>query len=347
MNKTIFRSVLALMLLFAFYSCGKVVHDTEELVDPWLRERTPVNLRLESQIGAAQISNDWRNDTQGTVTVTLITGALDLSSVKVVALDFSYPDSEYCPTASIKAGDTVDLSSGSASFTVTAYNGEQRTYTISYEPFVDEVAGTYAFVTHCCWVYGGNMASWGGTHIMSFYDKMWNFPNYNYGWEDDNILTITCTGANAETGDTYGVFEHSAGPDGLYASFATNNWGNLSHFYRCIPEGQGTYTKKTATGELTFKGTYVDENGDTQPVEKTCTIWPAGEYGPLAEIYADDLAHGGADAKVLTIPGGQCAFAFKIPADTPGLQILNSTEWNDVDKFVYFPKFFFVLAAKQ
>lgn len=334
-------------LLACLSSCKKEPRNTEPLIDPWLRERTPVNLRLESQIGAAVITDDWRHDDVGSVMVTLVTGSLDLSAVKVIALDFAFPESGFCPTASIKAGDTVDLSSGSTSFVVTSCNGETRTYTIRFEAFVDTVEGTYSFVKNCCWVYGGNMASWGGTHIMSFEDKNWNFPNKNYAWEDDNVLTITCTGADAETGDTYGIIENNAGADGKYASFATNKWGNLSHFYRCIPEGKGTYFKKLSTGEITFKGTYVDENGATVDVEKTCTIWEAGAHGPLAEIYADDLAHGGADAKVLTIPDGQCAFAFKIPADTPGLVIKNDTAWDDVDKFVNFPKFFFVLAQKQ
>ena len=347
MKKFVLRTALAALFLPAVLACTEEPRNTEPLVDPWLRERTPVGLRLESQIGAAIISSDWRNDAEGNVVVTLVTGGLDLSAVKVVSLDFAYPDSEYCPSASIRPGDTVDLSSGSTSFVVTAYNGETRTYHLSYEPFVDAIAGVYTFETHCCWVYGGNMASWGGTHIMSFDDKSWNFPNYNYGWEDDNVLTLVCTGADAETGDTYGTVYHDAGPDGKFASFATSSWGNLSHFYRCIPEGEGTYFKNAATGEITFQGSYVDENGETVAIEKTCTIWPEGEHGPLAEIYADDLEHGGTDAKVLSIPAGACAFAFKIPADTPGLVIKNDTAWNDIDKFVYFPKYFFVLARKQ
>ena len=347
MKRFAIRFSLAALLLPLLVACKEEPRNTEPLVDPWTRERTPVNLRLESQIGAAVISNDWRNDAEGRISVTLVTGGLDMQAVKVVALDFAYPDSEFCPTASIKVGDTVDLSSGSASFVVTAYNGETRTYSITFDTFVDAIEGTYNFVPHCCWVYGGNMASWGGTHIMSFDDKSWNFPNYNYGWEDDNVLTITCTGADPETGDTYGVINNNAGADGRYASFATANWGNLSKFYRCIPEGEGTYFRNAATGEITFKGSYVDENGNTVEIEKTCTIWEAGDHGPLAEIYADDLAHGGADAKVLSIPAGQIAFAFKIPADTPGLVIKNDTAWNDIDKFVYFPKFFFVLAEKQ
>ena len=151
--------LLAALSLRALCACTEEPRNTEPLVDPWLRERTPVNFRLQSQIGAATITSDWRNDAEGTIFVTLISGSLDLSRVPVEALDFAYPESEYCPTASVKAGDTIDLSGGSARIVVTAYNGETRTYTVTYEPFVDAVEGVYKFVTHCCWLYGGNVAA--------------------------------------------------------------------------------------------------------------------------------------------------------------------------------------------
>lgn len=330
--------------LMGVLSCSEEKRNTEELIDPWLRERTPVALRLESQIGGATITKDWRNDSEGSVNVTLVTGSLDMSKVKVISLDFKYPDSEYCPTASIGPGSTVDLSNGSTQFTVTAYNGETRTYTLTYQQFVDPVAGTYSFVPHCCWVYGGNMGSWSGTYVTSMDNKGWNFTDYNHGWEDDNVLTITCTGADEATGDTYGTFKNDAGADGKYASFGSN-WGNLSNFYRCIPMGEGTYFKEAASGKITFKGIYNLGEGNVA-IEKTCEIWNSGAHGPLATIYADDLEHGGADSQIFHIPEGQLAFAFKIPADTPGLTILNSTDWTDKDKFYYFPKFFFVLASK-
>ena len=95
--KKIYRHLfLAAVASMALASCTEEPRNTEELVDPWLRERTPVNLRLESQIGAAVITDNWRNDEEGSVTVSLITGGLDMSAVKVVALDFKYPDSEFC-----------------------------------------------------------------------------------------------------------------------------------------------------------------------------------------------------------------------------------------------------------
>ena len=61
--KKIFRNLfLAAVAVTAFASCEKKERNTEELIDPWLRERTPVNVRLESQIGPAIISQDWRTD---------------------------------------------------------------------------------------------------------------------------------------------------------------------------------------------------------------------------------------------------------------------------------------------
>ena len=137
--------ILALALASILPSCTEEPRNTEPLTDPWLRERTPINIRLESQIGAAVISDDWTDDTVGSVTVSLITTGLDLSKVKVEAVDFKYPDSEFCPKASIGPGSTLDLSSGKTSFTVTAYNGETRTYSLEYSKFRDPLEGTYSF----------------------------------------------------------------------------------------------------------------------------------------------------------------------------------------------------------
>ena len=64
--KKIYRHLfLAAVASMALASCTEEPRNTEELVDPWLRERTPVNLRLESQIGAAVITDNWRNDEEG------------------------------------------------------------------------------------------------------------------------------------------------------------------------------------------------------------------------------------------------------------------------------------------
>ena len=52
-------------------ACTPEPRNTEELIDPWLRERTPINFRLESQIGAAVISNNWKDDAVGTISVSI------------------------------------------------------------------------------------------------------------------------------------------------------------------------------------------------------------------------------------------------------------------------------------
>ena len=82
MKRFVLRTALAALLLPALFACTEEPRNTEPLVDPWLRERTPVNLRLQSQIGAAVISDDWRNDAEGSIVVNLITSALDMSAVR-------------------------------------------------------------------------------------------------------------------------------------------------------------------------------------------------------------------------------------------------------------------------
>ena len=205
--------ILALASASILPSCTEEPRNTEPLTDPWLRERTPVNIRLESQIGAAVITDDWTDDTVGSVTVSLITTGLDLSKVKVEAVDFKYPDSEFCPKASIGPGSTLDLSSGKTSFTVTAYNGETRTYSLEYSKFRDSLEGTYSFTKvagildeknapKCSFIVVGG---WDGEVVRStIMDKWWHWDTgYMPTDEDDNILSFRLEKADAETGETY------------------------------------------------------------------------------------------------------------------------------------------------
>ena len=55
MSTFVNRFVIGAVTLVVVFACTEEPRNTEPLVDPWLRERTPVNLRLESQIGAAVI----------------------------------------------------------------------------------------------------------------------------------------------------------------------------------------------------------------------------------------------------------------------------------------------------
>ena len=246
------RFVIGAISVLAVLSCAEEPRNTEPLVDPWLRERTPVNLRLESQIGAAVISDDWRNDGVGSVVVNLITGGLDMSAVKVQALDFKFPDSEFCPTASIGPGSTLDFSSGSASFVVTAHNGETRTYTVTYTQFKDPLEGTYTFTPiggildgsapRCAFIIVGG---WDGAVVRStVMDKWWHWGGgYMPTDEDDNTLSFRLEEADPETGATYGTLVNTPGDNGLYANYMYNNSIDVNDKYRIFPAGKSRWAK--------------------------------------------------------------------------------------------------------
>lgn len=252
MNTFVNRFVIGASAFVAVLSCTEAPRNTEPLVDPWLRERTPVNLRLESQIGAAVISDDWRNDGEGSIVVNLITSGLDMSAVKVEALDFKFPDSEYCPKASVAPGGTLDFSSGKASFTVTAYNGETRTYTVSYTQFKDPLEGTYTFTPIGGLLDGSAPVSafiivggWDDAVVRStVMDKWWHWgTGYMPTDEDDNTLSFRLEEADPETGATYGTLVNTPGDNGLYANYMYNNSIDVNDKYRIFPAGKSRWAK--------------------------------------------------------------------------------------------------------
>ena len=252
MSTFVNRFVLGAVTLVAAFACTEEPRNTEPLVDPWLRERTPVNLRLESQIGAAVISDDWRNDAEGSIVVNLITSALDMSAVKVESLDFKFPDSEFCPKASIAPGGTLDFSSGKASFVVTAYNGETRTYTVSYTQFKDPLEGTYTF-TPVGGILDGNapacafiiVGGWDDAVVRStVMDKWWHWGDgYMPTDEDDNTLSFRLEEADPETGATFGTLVNTPGDNGLYANYVYNNSIDVNGKYRIFPAGKSRWSK--------------------------------------------------------------------------------------------------------
>lgn len=236
----------------AFTACSEDERNTESLVDPWTRERTPVNFRLESQIGNAVITNDWRDDGVGTIHVSLVTGGLDMSKVKVDAVDFKFPQSEFCPESSVNAGDYIDLSSGSAKITVTAYNGETRVYTVDYEQFTDPLEGTYihapipgildASAPQSSMVIIGG---WTDAIVMSTdMDKSWHWgEGYTHNDEMDNTLSFMLTDVDPETGLTRGTTVNLAGDNGAYANYVYNNTNDVNAFYRIFPAGASRWAK--------------------------------------------------------------------------------------------------------
>lgn len=244
--------VFMLLGVCAFASCSDEERNTEPLVDPWTRERTPVNFRLESQIGSAVITNDWRNDGEGTIHVSLITGGLNMSKVKVNAVDFKFPQSEYCPKSSVNAGDYIDLSSGSAKITVTAFNGETRVYTVDYEQFTDPLEGTYVHAPIAGILDGSAPQSsmviiggWTDAIVMSTdMDKSWHWgEGYTHNDEMDNTLSFMLTDADPETGLTRGTTLNLAGDDGKYANYVYNNTYDVNAYYRIFPAGKSRWAK--------------------------------------------------------------------------------------------------------
>lgn len=313
--KNHFRNLfLIVVALAALSSCSDKARNTEELIDPWLRERTPVNVRLESQIGPAVITSDWRKEEVGSVSVSLITAGLDMSAVKVVALDFQYPESEYCPTASIKPGDTVDLSDGTAEFVVTAKSGETRTYTISYTVFTDPLEGTYSFTpvggildtTHgydCGCVMIGGFEKW--ITYCQVMDKHWLWDYNKIYWpqnEDDNILSFRLEKADDITGETFGTVVNTPGADGRYADYqfkasstdATPAY-DINEEYRLIPIGKGRWAKH-GDGFITI---YAFEDKEYKnPLHKLELL---GKGDHLFWEGAID-SNGGSDSETVTVP---------------------------------------------
>jgi hypothetical protein len=304
--KKIFRNLfLAAVAMTAFAACEDKDRNTEELVDPWLRERTPVNVRLESQIGPAVISHDWRTDDQGSVAVSLITSGLDMSAVKVVALDFQYPDSEFCPTASIGPGDTVDLSNGSAEFVVTSKNGETRTYTITYDVFTDTLEGTYSFTKvgglldtsgadpQASLVMIGGFEGWiTYCHVM---DKYWIWTgDYNPRDEDDNTLSFRLEKADDQTGETFGTIVNTPGPDGKYANYIFKGI-DINEEYRLIPAGKSRWAKH-GDGFITI---YKYEDTEYKTPLHKLELLEKGEHKFWSEAVQ---AEGGSAEKIVNVP---------------------------------------------
>ena len=323
MKKNFRHLILSVAAIMALSSCQEKLRNTEELVDPWLRERTPVNVRLESQIGPAIIGSDWRTDSLGTVTVSLVTPELDMSAVKVVALDFAYPESEFCPTASIKPGDTIDLSDGTEEFVVTAKTGETRTYTITYTNFKDPLEGTYSFTpvggildnTHsykCGCVMIGGFEKW--ITLCQVMDKHWLWDYNRIYWpqnEDDNILSFRLDRADDVTGETFGTIVNTPGPDGKYADYQFKSSKddpkpvyNINEQYRLIPVGKSRWAKH-GDGYITIYA-YEDSNYE-KPLHKLELLDKTqANYDKDNDVYSywkDALDSGGASAeKLVSVP---------------------------------------------
>lgn len=239
--------------------CYENESSAPDMVDPWLRERTPVSFRLENQIGAAVITDDWRHDDEGSVSIQLVTAAIaDMSAVRVDEIEL-----QYGATASVQAGSTLDLSDGSASFVVTAETGETREYTVTYTAFKEPLEGVYVFDPVSGILDGGApkcalvvLGGFDGSIVMStVMDKWWQWGGgYMPTDEDDNIVSFKLARVDEASGVSYGTILNLPGDDGLWANYMYQNnpAKDVNGKYRILPKGKARWAKNPSSGDVTF-----------------------------------------------------------------------------------------------
>ncbi len=140
------------------------------------------------------------------------------------------------------------------------------------------------------------------------------------------MLTITLTGVDSQTGDTYGTCYNDAGPDGKYADFKWNSNGghDLKKFYRCIPEGGEHVAERRKDGAGYLHG-----------------LRRHGPYGDFLQRAHDiDLR---AERKVLLCQIMNQGLEFPV-AGTP---MPGWSDYSDFDKYVQNPQRFIVKMKKR
>lgn len=260
--------MLALMPLSV--SCTqKVEHNTLEMTDPWLRDRTVTSFKLVGQVGPSIISTSWRDDDKGSIKLNLIVNAVDLHAVMVDEISFRF-GGEYAPKASVKAGDTIDLSSGSGEFTVTAYNGETRTYTISFDSS-ELFSGTFTMVaeksslgwgdaTYLTWA-GGKDEDVRTGNIYDHKGDVWNYAEHRWPNDElDNTISFKQTYFDPDIMVQYGSLVNYSGEDGLWADFVykeiledTSTYEkDVNSIYRLLPKGKSRWANAIGSDTFTF-----------------------------------------------------------------------------------------------
>lgn len=228
---------------------------------------------IENQIEGASIDED-----NSTIAVTIPEEGANVSAVKITELGISYAS-----TSDKNVEETLDFSSGNvATITVTSEAGEARVWTINLTLKV-EIPDTEEPVFVGTWGIGEigiycdlfSWEDWG-------WDKSEQLTNYlaPLNPELDNTLTFTFEGTNGD-GYAYGNYEHSAGSDGQFGSFISDDssWPEteFNSRYRKVPMGTGTWVlegdiiKITDGGgvgfELKFEATTTTEIALTSEIE--------------------------------------------------------------------------------
>jgi hypothetical protein len=319
--------LVAAVCVGVFSSCKEEARNTAPLIDPWLRDRTPVTFVLEGQVGSPVIVDNWRNDEVGTVNVTLVVGGLDMSNVGVEQLVLPKD-----ATASIENGSTLDFSSGEATFTVTSATNEKRVYTVTYAEFQEPLQGTYAMeqvkgpdsgVLDVVVVVGGFT---GYIVVSSLTDKNWKWQggSGNLSRQFDNIISFRLEDVDSETGHTFGTVVNYWGADGLYADYIwTGGSPDLSGFYQNVPKGQSKWkkwTEKVGDNEYTRVTFYKYSTTDYAEADVLFT----SDWWDAVDSYTFTYADGTAN-KPVTVPSGAFHRSFPGPWET----VDQSDMWGD------------------
>ena len=244
-----------LILLLCLGACQPVGHNTAELIDPWLRDRTLESVRLAGQVGTSIISTDWRDDAHGTITLNLIVNSIDLSAVRVEE---------------------------------TAFNGETRTYIISYSG-TTLFNGTFAFAAEkssltwgdatYCFLAGGPDADVRTGNIYDHLGAAWNKDEGRWPNDElDNVVSFKQTYYDQDNNCQYGTFLNLPGEDGLYANFVYREVPedepenafekDCNSIYRLIPQGKGRWSNEVGSDVFAFydysDDTYSNPVGEVQ-----------------------------------------------------------------------------------
>lgn len=315
--KRIFSYMLLVAVAFAMQSCVKDLQD--DIQDGgWNHERSIISIAFENQIGNASIGNVDAETGEIELSIN-INAQPSMSSVKLLSLETSYQSK-----CSVKVGDVLDFSSGTATIEITSSVGETRKYVVKANSFREELEGQWA--VKGLTIYGGTGPEYGGGAVMKLSDKPWCwYDETGPDKESDNVLTFKLTGVSA-AGNPIGTCVNDAGADGTYADFifkgSMNKEGtddiDLKKFYRQIPVGESTWERDYSAGTITF----TDKDGH----QTTGSFVGAGDI---------NCGYG----KSFTVTDN--AFQFNLQGTDDWTNI-----YSDYDKFVKKPRIFWVSVKK-
>lgn len=243
------KIIYLIIVIVPFVLSGCVKDMMEEISSgTWNNERGIINIKLDQQLGNAQISRDSVGE--GQVNFYINTNKTTELSLKINELNLSYG-----AVSDKKTGDylSFDNEDSTAVITITSTSGLQREWKIKLKPFEDEIVGVWD-ITHT-YIYGGMWPQYGGTRIYEMsgiveLQRQGTPPIAEY----DNVVTFTLEGITDE-GDSFGTVTNEAGADGLYADFwwqTTDTVADVNKFYRKIPKGTSNWSKKASNRTVTF-----------------------------------------------------------------------------------------------